>query len=318
VSHVIVGAGTVGRATALLLAEQDQQVRLVSRRGLGPQHPNIDNVCADATDPAELTRVCAEATALYNCASPRTYAEWAAEWPPLAAGILAAAERSGAVLVTLSDLYSYGPVSGPMTETTPQASTGKKGQIRGGMWSDALAAHQAGRVRATEARASDFFGPGFTDTTTMGSRTVPLILKGKTVRVVGSPDMPHTWTYIDDVARTLVVLGSDERALGQVWHVPSGPPCSQRDMITAFARVAGLETPKVAAIPHWALRTLGAVSPVMRELEEVRYQFVAPFVMDSSAFTTTFDVHATTLDDATAATVSWWIRKDNAQSAAAA
>lgn len=34
--HVIVGAGPVGAATATLLAERGEQVRILSRRGIGP------------------------------------------------------------------------------------------------------------------------------------------------------------------------------------------------------------------------------------------------------------------------------------------
>jgi nucleoside-diphosphate-sugar epimerase len=305
-SHVIVGAGTVGRATALLLANQGHQVRLLSRRGRGPDHPGIENLAVDATDAEALTHASQGAAALYNCASPPSYAQWESQWPPMAAGILAAAERSGAVLVTLSNLYSYGPVSAPMTEDMPPAAPGKKGRIRAKMWTDALAAHEAGRLRATEARASDYFGPGFTDTASMGSRTMPLVLKGRTVRVIGDPDMPHTWTYVDDIARTLSILGTDSRAWGRVWHAPSGPPRSQREMIAAFADAANLATPKVTSIPNWSLRAIGLVSPVVRELGEVRYQFTAPFVMDSSVFTASFGVHATPLDQAAAATVAWW------------
>ncbi len=37
--HVIVGAGPVGTATANLLAERGEQVRVVTRRGTGPEHP---------------------------------------------------------------------------------------------------------------------------------------------------------------------------------------------------------------------------------------------------------------------------------------
>ena len=39
--HVIVGAGAVGSAAALLLAEGGEHVRMVSRRGSGPEHPAI-------------------------------------------------------------------------------------------------------------------------------------------------------------------------------------------------------------------------------------------------------------------------------------
>ena len=84
------------------------------------------------------------------------HGRWLTDWPPLASALPAASERSGAVLATVSNLYSYGPVDAPITPATPLAATHPKLRLRAQMWRDALAAHQAGRTRATE----DRHGPG--------------------------------------------------------------------------------------------------------------------------------------------------------------
>lgn len=73
------------------------------------------------------------------------YHRWPTDWPPIAKSLLTTAERSNAVLVTVSNLYGYGEVSGPMTENLPLAAYGPKGLTRVQMWRDALAAHDAGR-----------------------------------------------------------------------------------------------------------------------------------------------------------------------------
>ncbi len=127
--HVIVGAGAVGSQAALLLADRGEQVRVVSRRGTGPQHPSIELVAADATDAEKLTSLATGAAALYNCASPQ-YHQWFTDWPPLHSALLTAAERSGAVLATISNLYGYGPVDGPITPKTPMAATHPKLRMR--------------------------------------------------------------------------------------------------------------------------------------------------------------------------------------------
>jgi len=300
--HVIVGAGPVGSATARLLADAGHEVHLVTRSGSGPDDPRIVRTALDATDAAALTRTATGADALYNCANP-AYHRWPIDWPPLAASLLTTAETTGAVLVTVSNLYGYGPLDHPMTEADPLATTGTKGKVRAGMWHDALAAHDAGRVRATEARASDFVGNGANGHL---DRVVPRVLAGKGARVLGDPDAPHSWTFVPDVARTLVALGADERAWGRPWHVPSNPPRSQREAITDLARAAGLAPVKVGAIPLWALRAAGVFSPMMRELQETHYQFDRPFVLDSSAVTATFGLEATPWDDVVAATVAWY------------
>jgi nucleoside-diphosphate-sugar epimerase len=304
--HVIVGAGPVGSGTAERLAEAGHQVRVVSRSGRGPtSHPRIELVAADATNTAVLRELAAGSAALYNCANP-LYHRWPQDWPPLAAALMSTAEHTGAVLVTMGNLYGYGPVDTAMTEDTPLAATGSKGRVRAAMWTDALAAHRAGRLRATEARASDFFGPGATRHAMIGERFVPPVLAGKPVYVLGNPDAPHTWSYLSDVAAAMVILGTDERAWGKAWHVPSPPPLSQRAMAARLATLAGAREPRLRRVPNAVLHAAGLVSPLLREFRETNHQFARPFVMDSSAFTTTFGVEPTPMDDALKATMAWW------------
>src|SRR5574341_287961 len=155
--QVIVGSDPVGSATAMWLAGQGHHVRVLSRSGSGPAVDGVERVAVDATDADSLTGLLTGAEVLYNCASP-PYHRWATDWPPLAASMLRAAERTGAVLVTMSNLYGYGPVDHPISERDPLRATGLKGKVRAALWTQALAVHQAGRARVTEARAADYFG----------------------------------------------------------------------------------------------------------------------------------------------------------------
>lgn len=116
--QLVVGAGAVGTATALLLADRGERVRLVTRRGGGPGHPAIERVAADASDADALSRLAEGVAVIYSCAGP-AYPRWVADWPPLAAALIGAAETSGALLVTAGNLYGYGAVEGPMTEDLP-------------------------------------------------------------------------------------------------------------------------------------------------------------------------------------------------------
>ncbi|SNY80279.1 Saccharopine dehydrogenase NADP binding domain-containing protein [Nocardia amikacinitolerans] len=156
-SHVVIGAGATGSATARLLADSGDRVRLVTRSGSGPVHERIERVAADATDAARLTELTRGAATLFNCAAP-PYDRWPTDFPPLAAALLAAAERTGADYVMLGNTYGYGPVDGPVTAELPMAATSAKGLVRARMWHDARAAYEAGRVRVTEVRANDFLG----------------------------------------------------------------------------------------------------------------------------------------------------------------
>ena len=249
-----------------------------------------------------MARLAAGAVAVYNCVNP-PYHRWSADWPPIAASLLAAATSSGAVLVTMSNLYGYGPVDHPMVEDDPLQATGVKGRVRAEMWAEALAAHRSGQVRVTEARASDFYGPNVVDASHFG-RNMAKLLAGKGISVLGDPDAPHSWTYVPDVGRTLAHLAHHEEAWGRAWHVPTGPPVSQRELATEFCALAGLAAPKVSGLPHAALRVAGLFSRQLRELRETEYQFDRPFVIDSSAATRHFGLEATPRGVALSATLS--------------
>jgi len=297
--QLIIGAGPVGSATARILAARGERVRLVTRSGSGPDLPGVERVAADAADAARLTDLAAGATVVYNCANP-AYHRWPELWPPIAAAVLAAAEAAGAVLVTVGNLYGYGEVAGPITERTPMRPTSAKSAVRVKMWQDALAAHRAGRVRATEARGSDYLGAG--TRSMMTELVLPRVLAGKRAFVPGDLDAPHSFTYVGDVARTVVALGSDERAWGRAWHVPTAPAVSVRAATTRACESVGAPAPRLSPMPDAMLRVGGLFSADAREFPKVAYQWRRPFVLDSTEATATFGITATPLDEALAET----------------
>ncbi|MBB6344495.1 NAD-dependent epimerase/dehydratase family protein [Nonomuraea muscovyensis] len=299
--HVVVGSGQVGTHLATKLLAQGHEVTVVTRSGNGPA--GATRVAADVADRRRLTEITAGADTLYNCVNPQ-YHRWLTDWPPMAESFLATAEATGAVLVILGNLYPYGPVTGPMTEDLPLASTSPKAQVRAKIWVDALAAHEAGRIRVTEVRGSDYFGPGATDQSYLGDRFLAPLRAGKTIQVPWPTDMPHSWTYLPDVADALIVAGADERAWGRPWHVPTTDPVSFRQLGERMAAILGKPAPRMVQLPWPLVRTLGLFSPMLGELRHVRYQFVAPYVLDSSEFQETFGVRPTPLDVALKATLA--------------
>ena len=298
--HVIVGKGPVGTTTADLLAARGHEVRVLSRSG-GRSTDAVEHRRVDATDAAALTAAARGAAALYNAVNPQ-YHRWATDWPPVAAALLTAAERTGAVLVAMGNLYGYGRPTGPMTPESPLAATDTKGRVRARMWAEMLAAHEAGRVRVTEARAADFVGPQVPGRSSHLQRQLPALRAGRRAWVVGDPDVPRGWSYLPDVARTLVTLAEDERAYGRAWHVPSAIR-TQRQALTDLAAALGKPAPRVSGIPWGVLRGVGLVAPMMREVVDVRHQFDQPYVIDAGATAATFGLTATPWAEVVAAAV---------------
>ena len=290
-THLVVGAGSVGSALASQLAAAGDDVVVVTRSGSGPDHPGVRRVAADASSLDALMLAAPEAVAIHNCANP-PYHRWAQDWPPMASAFIGYAERTGAVLVTCSNLYGYGPVNGPMAESLPLAATGTKGRVRAQMWRDAQAAHDAGTIRATEVRGSDYIAPS--DQTRISSaRVVPQVLQGKSVSLLGPVDQPHTWTSPIDVARVMVIAASEPSAWGFAWHVPSNAPRTQRQVVDELADAAGVPHVKVSQVPGAMVAVLGLFNPVMREMAETNHQWDRPFVMDDTAARRAFGMEPT-------------------------
>ncbi|SUA78069.1 Uncharacterised protein [Nocardia otitidiscaviarum] len=299
--HVVAGAGSTGSRTALLLAEAGEQVRLVSRRGLGPDHPLIDKVVADTTDADGLTALTAGAQTLINTTWP-AYDRWPTDFPPIAAGVLAAAERTGANYVSLSNTYGYGRVDGPMTEELPMSPIAVKGAVRARMWLDALAAHEAGRVRVTEVRASDYLGR---DAGSLFNFLVTRnVIAGEPASYPGDPDVPKSWSFVDDVALTLATVARDERSWGRAWHVPS-TVMSLRAVVERLAKLTNAPVPQLVPMSLTALAWAGAGDPISAEMIEMFYSLEHPDVLDSTLTQRTFDLSPTPIDTVLADTACY-------------
>ena len=194
----------------------------------------------------------------------------------------------------MSNLYGYGPADGPITHKTPLAATHPKLRLRAEMWNDQLAAQEAGRIRTTEVRASDYIEANSILSTVIGK---PL-LAGKRAYAPSPLDVPHSWTSIHDCARTLVTAAADELAYGQAWLVPTNPPLTVRQLAARFAEVNGAPRAKVTQIPYPVMWMSGLFSPLIKELRTTRYQFTRPFVLDASATTDMFGLQPIATDEA--------------------
>ncbi|MEE9534089.1 MAG: NAD-dependent epimerase/dehydratase family protein, partial [Acidimicrobiia bacterium] len=302
--QVVFGTGPIGATLADQLAAAGHKTVAVNRSGRASTGSGVDLVAGDAADPTFTVSVSEGAEVIYQTLNP-PYTKWPKLFPPLQTSLLVAARATGAKLVTLDNMYGYGPTGPiPITEDLPYRATGSKGRVRAEMARELMAAHVTGDARISIGRASDYFGPGGL-VSHMGERVFRPALAGKKAQVMGDPDQPHTFSYIPDIAAGLAKLGSDSRADGRVWHLPNAPTVTTRQFIEQVYEAAG--TPVgVSAMPRAMVGLLGVFNANVREVKEVLFEFEEPFVVDSSAFESTFDQSATPLDEAIPATVEWF------------
>jgi nucleoside-diphosphate-sugar epimerase len=305
--HVVLGTGPVGTAVAraVLDRDPDARVRAVNRSGTAAAGlaGRVELRGGDLADRGTAREACAGASVVYFCVQP-AYTEWPERFPPLLEGAIEGAAAADAVLVAAENLYAYGPVEGPLVEDLPYEPVGPKGRTRAAMARTLLDAHEAGRVRATIGRASDFYGPGVTDST-VGERVFARALAGKPVYLVGDPDAAHTYTYVEDFGDALVTLGAEEAAHGEAWHVPNPETLSTREFVRRVFERAGTEV-RIRTVPGWLFRVVAQFNPTLREVRELLYEFEEPFVVDHSKYEAAFGAEPTPHREAIEATLAWY------------
>ncbi|WP_224275252.1 NAD-dependent epimerase/dehydratase family protein [Nocardioides lacusdianchii] len=308
-THVVTGAGPVGSTVALQLAEAGLPVRLLTRSGSGPVHPLVERRRVDVSKPAALDAAFEGAVAVHHCIHGSAYDAkvWRAELPAAERAVLDAAGCVGAVVVFPESLYSYGRVDGVMTEATPRAATTGKLGVR----TELLAQREASATPTVSVAASDFYGP-VVRTSHAGERLVPTVLAGRTMRVIGSLDQPHSFTYVPDLAAAMIRAATTPELWNSFLHAPTAAPVTQRQLITRVAEAGGVRVPKMSAVPVPVLGAVGLVSRDMRELAETGYMFARPFVVDSTASEERLGLSPTSLTDGLAATVAWWRAQEQA------
>ncbi|KOT97890.1 MULTISPECIES: NAD-dependent epimerase/dehydratase family protein [Streptomyces] len=306
--HTVLGSGPAGTALARELVRRGHPVRLVDRRATGPAMEGVERVAADVSTADGARAAVRGAAVVYHCVNVAYHLQ-VEVMPRVQEAVLAAVGASGARLVVLDTLYPYGETGGAvMTEETPWKATSRKGRMRAELDERYLAAHRSGRARVVLGRSADFVGPGVLNSS-LGAAVFPGALTGGEVLAMGDTELPHSYTAVTDVAAGLATLGERPDGDGRVWHLPTAPAVSTREIHTMVEKRVGrplnvvvLERP----------RPFGPFDErMMAEYEEMFYQHTEPQIMDSTAFERYFGAAPTPLADTVDATVTWyeaWLR----------
>lgn len=303
--HAIFGTGPAAAATGSALLDLGYPVRFINRSGESSQilPPGVEIKAANVLDPQQALSAAQGAAVIYNCLNV-PYQHWVEVLPSMQSNVLQAAADVGSKYVALENLYMYGPVSGAMDETLPYKAETKKGKLRADMARELVEKHEIGDVKVAIGRASDFYGPGVTNSF-LGERTFKPLVRGKAAELVGNPDLPHSYAYIDDVGRGLAALGTHDRAFGEIWHLPHAPAVSSRQMVAiAFQHLN--RDPRIRSMGRTMMMLGGLFIPEARESVELLYEFNEPFVVDDSKFRAAFQIEPTPIEVGVENTVEWY------------
>ncbi len=299
---LVLGAGPVGSTVTRSFRDRGRSVTVATRSAT--PLPGARAVGVDASNAGALLQAATGCSTIVVCTNP-PYHHWRSEWPPIVDSVIRAARTTGANIVMVGNLYSYGHATMPMTEHSPEVPAESKGEVRRNLWASLRSATERGDVRAVEVRASDYFGPGATTDAHLGGRFFDPILAGGRASAVGDPDMVHSWAYLPDMASTVVAASEFDGNWGRIWHVPAATTLSRSDICRQVNQRYNV-TGSVTALPPWLLRAVGVFNPVLREVAATSYQMTAPFLSDATETERELGVSATAWDVALDATVGFY------------
>jgi nucleoside-diphosphate-sugar epimerase len=179
-----------------------------------------------------------------------------------------------------------------MTEDTPFNPCSRKGEVRAQIAGMLLDEMRAGHLPAMITRSADFYGPGAINSfphVTVFQR----LAAGKSPQWLGAADKIHTFTYTPDAGRALALLGNTAEAFGQTWHLPTtGEPFTGKDFAALACELSG-QPNRLQTMPRWMMKLLELFVPVLRENEEMMYQFDYDYRFDSSKIESVYGLQAT-------------------------
>lgn len=307
-THTILGAnGTIATELIPVLKKHNVNIRLVSRT---PQHvEGTESVTANALHSEEILSAILGSDVVYLTIGLVYNAKiWEEQWPVIMRNVINACKATGAKLVFFDNIYMYGKVNGMITEETPYNYISKKGKVRADLAKMLLQEMASGSIKATIARAADFFGPRVTEKSIPSVLVFEKLKNGSTSQWLINPNVPRSLNYTPDIAEALYILATNEKAFGQVWHLPTPDPLTGKEFVKLAAKyMKGSD--KISVLPKWLLKIIGLFNPFMKEAYEMNYQNEFPLHFSSAKFEKAFAFKPTSYEDAIKETAAWHLNR---------
>ena len=312
---LVLGAtGGIGGEMVRQLLAAGWQVRALKRGEIQPARGDgIVWLRGDALSHTDVMAAAKGCAVIVHAVNPPGYRQWGQLVLPMLDNTIAAAIAEGATIVLPGTVYNFGPDAFPapgqsLAEDAPQRPLTRKGAIRVELEAR-LARASAQGARVIIVRAGDFFGPR------AGNNwfSQGLVKPGQPVRSVLSPGAPgigHQWSYLPDVARTMLQLLALRATLPAFarFHMAGHWDHDGRQMTGAIVRVVEQATgarPALKYFPWWLVSLASPFVATMRELREMRYLWQTPLSMENARLLVVLGQEPhTPLDEAVRATLA--------------
>ena len=285
---LIIGiTGGFGYSVASALQQTGWNIRALHRNPEKAQHslPHLQQVdwrIGDAMVQEEVAEASLGAHLIVHGANPPGYKNWRGLAIPMLQNTIHAAIANKSRIVFPGNVYNFGPETFPLlTENFPQRPVTRKGQVRVEMEQMLQEATNSG-AKALIVRGGDFFGPHAPSTWF----SAVMVKAGKPVRKLvypGKLNIGHAWTYLPDLAQTVVELVKREERLSafEVFHLGGHYLENGHDLAASVKRAAGIDHISMGKFPWFVLALLIPFVPLFRELWEMRYLWKTPVQLDN-------------------------------------
>lgn len=292
--QTILGAGGgAGTEITRSLSNYTKDIRVVSRN---PKKVNETDqlMKADLTDPKQLDEAVKDSEIVYvTIAFPYNVKAWRELWPNFMKNLIDTCSKYKTKIVFVDNVYMYDPkYLSNMTEETPINPVSEKGKVRAEVARMLMEAVEKNKVEAIIARAPDFYGPGVIGS--MLYQTVYLkLIKDKNPQWLGRLDVIHSFIYSKDIGKAVALLGNSTDAFNQVWHLPTtDQKLTNRQWIEMLMKAMNKQK-KIQTMPDWMINVLGVFVPILKELQDVGYQFRQDYFFNSRKFCKKFNFKPT-------------------------
>jgi len=287
--QAILGAnGQIGEELAKELKRTfTPDIRIVSRN---PEKVND----TDTVFPADLSvkakaieAVKGSEIAYFTLGLPMNSGLWEKQFPLITRNVIDACRINGTKLVFFDNTYMYPQDDRVLTEDTPFAPVGRKGNVRKEMAEMVLKSMQSGELEAVICRAPEFYGPGKTQSIT-NTLIFNNIKERKKLKVPLSANKKRSLIWTPDASSATALVGNTPGAFGQTWHLPVDEShLTYKEFIALAADVYGEEL-KYAVIPKFTFKAGALFNKRVKELLELLPRYAHNNMFDDSKFRNQF------------------------------
>jgi len=273
-------SGGFGSHVAVQLLNDGWTLKAMTRHGkkLAPPFASIEVVSGDASDVSAIEHAAANVDLIVYGINPR-YNQWQQKSLPMLDAMLAVAEKFQLQVVFPGNVYAFQPDrQREISENSSACPPTPMGEIRLAMEQRLYQASKKG-VSVLIIRCGDFIGKNAPST------WLRRLIKKKgncyQLSATGQADLPHSWAYLPDVAKTVSALLDSEKLGGfEVFHF-SGIRASFNHIAQSIESRTGMPV-KIVEFPWKILKLLAPFSSMIRAVLNMRYLWDEPLNLSNS------------------------------------